>query len=305
MKNICFLTSSFNRKNIYGLNFYKRKKIQLRFNKTNQTLNSKAIKKIINLDTIGILSGNEILDQNSLKICKNLKVISRCGVGIDNIDVKYAQIKKIKIKNTPFIPSIPTAELAVIATGMLIKNLYENVKSLKEKKWNKIKGRNLNKKTVGIIGYGNVGSKVANILSIFGCNLLINDINLKNSKFKKVSLSILMKNSDIVIVSCSLTPKTRHLINKSNLKLLKKSCILINTSRGGIINERDLFNFLKKNKDSKSFSDCFAVEPYNGKLLKLKNFYSTAHAGSFTKETRDEMEKVSSFNLFKCAKKYI
>jgi len=305
MKNICFLTSSFNKKNIHGYNFYNNNKVRLKFNKTNKTLNQKEIKKIVNSETIGILSGNEILDQKLLKNYKNLRVISRCGVGIDNIDIKYAKIKKIKIKNTPLIPSIATAELSVLAVGMLIRNLYENVKYLKEKKWNKVKGRNLNGKTVGIIGYGNVGSKVGNILSIFGCNLLINDIKLKNNKFKKSSLSFLMKNSDIVIISCSLTPKTKHLINKNNFMLLKKNCILINTSRGGIINEKDLFNFLKKNKEAKAFSDCFAIEPYNGKLLNLENFYSTAHTGSFTKETRDEMERVSSFNLFKCVKKYI
>lgn len=305
MKNICFLTSSFNKKNIFGLKLYKKNKIQLKFNKTNKTLNSKELKKIINLNTIGILSGNEILDEKSLKICKNLKVISRCGVGIDNIDTKYAKIKKIKIKNTPLIPSVATAELTVIAVGVLIKNLYENIKFLKEKKWHKIKGRNLIGKNVGVIGYGNVGYKVSKIFSILGCNLLINDIYFKNNKLKKTPLSILMRKSDIIVITCSLTPKTKNLINKNNLRFLKKNCILVNTSRGGIINEKDLFSFLKKNKYAKAFSDCFAAEPYSGKLLNLTNFYSTAHTGSYTKETRDEMEKSSSFNLFECVKKYI
>ena len=303
MKNICFLTSSFNKKNIFGLKLYKKKTIQLKFNKTNKTLNSKELKKIINLNTIGILSGNEILDKKILKICKNLKVISRCG--IDNIDIKYAKIKKIKIKNTPLIPSVATAELTVIAVGFLIRNLYENIKFLKEKKWYKIKGRNLIGKNVGIIGCGNVGYKVAKIFSILGCNLLINDIYFKNNKFKKTPLSILMRKSDIIVISCSLTPKTKNFINKNNLRFLKKNCILVNTSRGGIINEKDLFFFLKKNKNAKAFSDCFATEPYSGRLLNLTNFYSTAHTGSYTKETRDEMEKSSSFNLFECVKKYI
>ena len=240
-----------------------------------------------------------------MKICKNLKVISRCGVGIDNIDTKYTKIKKIIIKNTPLIPSVATAEFTVIAVGVLIKNLYENIRFLKEKKWYKIKGRNLIGKNVGVIGYGNVGYKVAKILSILGCNLLVNDIYFKNNKFKKTPLSILMRKSDIIVITCSLTPKTKNLINKNNLRFLKKNCILVNTSRGGIINEKDLFFFLKKNKYAKAFSDCFAAEPYSGKLLDLTNFYSTAHTGSYTKETRDEMEKFSSFNLFECVKKYI
>lgn len=302
MKNIAFLTSSFNKKNIFNVNYYKKKKIELRFNKLKKTLNFNELKKLLDHNTIGILSGNELLNKLILQSAPNLKIISRCGVGIDNIDLDYAKKKKIMIKNTPLIPSIATAEFTVAVVLSLIKNLYENIKSLKEKKWTKFKGKNVQNKTIGIIGYGNVGSRVAKFLSFFGSKILVYDIK-KVSLFKKVTLSKLLKTSNVIILTCSLTKETINLLNKNNLCFIKKNSIIVNSSRGGIINEKDLFLFLKKNKSVKAFSDCFVEEPYKGELLDLNNFYSTAHVGSFTEEARNEMERISSLNLFKQIKK--
>ena len=302
MKNIAFLTSSFNKKNIFNINFYKKKKIELRFNKLNKTLNFIELKKLLDHNTIGILSGNELLNRLILQSAPNLKIISRCGVGIDNIDLDYAQKKKIIVKNTPLIPSIATAEFTIAVVLSLIKNLYENIKSLKEKKWIKLKGKNIQNKTIGIIGYGNVGSRVAKFLSFFGSKILIYDIK-KVSLFKRVNLLKLLKTSDVIIITCSLTKETKNLLNKNNLGFIKKDSIIVNSSRGGIVNEKDFFLFLKKNKSVKAFSDCFVEEPYNGELLDLDNFYSTAHIGSFTEEARNEMERISSLNLFRQIKK--
>ena len=256
-------------------------------------------KKIFkNMSVIAILAGLEKLNKKEIDKYPNLKIISRFGTGVDNIDLDYAKIKKISVLKTRYEPVLPTAELTISLILFIIKKLYFNVYNLKKKKWIQIQGRNLESKNIGIIGFGLIGKSVANILNKFGCKIFFCDKKkIKYKNFKQVNLYKILKISDIICLHSNYTPDQRDFICKKTLNLMKKNCVLINTSRGGFINEKDLFIHLKKNKNFFAGFDCFKKEPYSGKLLNLKNFFGTSHISSNTYESRMAMSKKSFLNI--------
>ena len=125
---------------------------------------------------------------------------------------------------------------------------------------------------------------------------------MKNLKIRKKNLDFIFKNCDVVCVSLNLNSSTKEIINSKILKKAKKKIIIINASRGMIINENDLYKFLKKNDSASAFLDCFVKEPYDGKLINLNNVFAIPHIASFTHETRKDMEFSASKNLIKFLK---
>jgi len=257
-------------------------------------------KKIDKDKVIAILAGLENYSQKKIESYPNLKVISRFGTGTDNIDLFFAKKKKILVQRTKLDPVLPTAEHTVALILMIIKNLYTNISNLRKKKWIQLQGYNLKSKTVGIIGLGLIGKTVADILFSFGCKIIYYDIkNIKIKKYLKVSFKKLISTSNIICIHANYSKNQENLINKRTLKKFKKNAILINTARGGFVNEEDLYLHLKKNSKFLAGVDCFKSEPYYGKLLKLNNFFSTPHISSNTKESRKMMSKNSFMNIIK------
>ncbi len=299
MKTVLIATSSFSKKILSKkINFFKKKKIKVILNSFKKTLSSSQLKTFFDENLVGIISGNEILDKKILVKAKNLKIISRCGVGYNNIDTHYLEKNKIKLCLTNNEHVVATSELTLLHILASLRKFSFNINTKNFTNWSRKKGFLLNKKKIGLIGLGKIGNHLAKILAPFKCEIIYNDLK-KNNKFDYAKLDTILKSCDIISVHIPLNKKTQNLINLKNLRLVKKNAILLNISRGGIINEKDLFKFLKKRPDVMVSLDCFTKEPYKGQLIKLENVTMTPHIGTFTYETRDQMEEKALKNLCK------
>ena len=223
-----------------------------------------------------------------------LKVIGRAGVGLDNIDVNYANQKGIIVVNTPEAPSASVAELVIGLMISVVRHIPLADSSMKEGKWikSKLTGHELKDKTLGIIGFGRVGSKVAQIASAIGMLIVffdpyVSDEYAKKLDVNRVDLATLLKYSDVVTLHVPLTSETYHMIGRNELTTMKKSAILINTSRGAVIDERALVESLKSGDILGAGLDVYSNEPPKDlELINLPNVICTPHIGSETLETK-------------------
>jgi len=226
-----------------------------------------------------------------------LKIIGRAGTGLDNIDVKVAEAKGIKVINTPGANSISVAELTI---GLMIacsRHIARGTIDLKNGKWTKkeLEGHELYKRTVGIIGFGNIGREVAKRLLAFDMNVLAYDPIVKETDMnvKLVDLDILISNSDYITIHVPLTPETKNLINKDTISKMKDGVIIINAARGGIVDESALYEALLSGKIYAAGLDVFEVEPptdeLRQKLLSLPNVVATPHVGASTFEAQERV----------------
>ncbi len=226
-----------------------------------------------------------------------LKIIGRAGTGLDNIDVKAAEAKGIKVINTPGANSISVAELTI---GLIIacsRHIARGTIDLKNGKWTKkeLEGHELFKRTVGIIGFGNIGKEVAKRLLAFDMNVLAYDPIVKETDMnvKLVDFDTLISNSDYITIHVPLTPETKNLINKDTISKMKDGVIIINAARGGIIDESALYEALVSGKVYAVGLDVFEVEPptdeLRQKLLSLPNVVATPHVGASTFEAQERV----------------
>lgn len=274
--------------------YFDKKKYLIDLKKTDQYLNETQLSKIINKYD-GIICGDDELSKQVLSKAINLKVISKWGTGINSIDLNYAKRKKIKVLNTPSAFSYSVATMAV---GMILtyyRKLIDNHNLIKKNKWPKIKGETLLKKKIGIIGVGNIGKKIFQMLSGFETINYANDLKKINQSFlnrykiKQVSKNNIFQNCDIIITASDLNKSSIHLINKKTLNKMKKNVLIVNISRGALIDNDALIKFLKINNYSGACLDVFEEEPLskNSKFLSLKNCILTSH-NAFN--TFDEVE---------------
>ena len=246
----------------------------------------------------GIVAGLENYNSKSLKNIKNLKAISRVGVGLDSIDLNYTKKNNIKIFKLDNELTNSVAELFFTLILSSLRKIIPNYNLLKKKNWKPIKSNNLRNKKIGIVGFGKIGQKLFDYLNIFNCKIYIFEKQkIKINKIIKVKLNKMFNICDIVCISLNLNSKTKYIINSKVLKNANKKLIIVNAARGAIINEDHLYNFLKKNKFAEAYLDCFIKEPYKGNLLKLNNVYPLPHIASYTYETRRDMELAATKNL--------
>ncbi|MGO4918663.1 2-hydroxyacid dehydrogenase [Maribacter spongiicola] len=224
----------------------------------------------------------------------DLKVISRCGVGLDNIDVSSATKRGIKVVNAPNSNTDTIAEHTIALLLMLQRNLYNAVTMVKENRWadrGTYIGDETHGKTLGIIGMGNIGKKVAKIATALGINVVYWSSKKEDVPYTFMEFDQLLNASDSISLHLPLTPKTENLINASAFSKMKSSALLINTARGGIIDQKELFKALQSNKIAGFAADVLSHEPpvENDPFLQLENVLITAHLGSLTKTTYTKM----------------
>jgi phosphoglycerate dehydrogenase-like enzyme len=250
----------------------------------------------------GAIIGMDEINENVLKYCKNLKVISKFGVGLDNINFEDCKKYGVEVKYFPGVNKRSVSELTLGFMLNLIKNSYQTSLQLKNGLWNKKGGRTLSEKTIGIIGIGNVGKDLIKLLKPFNPKILVNDIRkdkeqrdfYKENNLIETSKQEIYKNSDVITLHTPLTKDTENLINKNSLSFMKPSSYLINTARGRIVNEEDLYNALKNKKISGAALDVYYEEPpKNKKLLVLENLICTPHIGGNSKEAVLAMGRAS------------
>lgn len=272
----------------------KKKKIVVKLNPLKKKLDKVSLIKYA-FDADYIIAGTEIYNKEIISKFSNLKYIFRLGSGTDNVDIKFLEKKKISFEKSKITPEISVAELIVGYILMLLRKIHEMDQNLKNKIWKKEMGSLLHGKTVGIIGYGKIGKYLNKLLKSFGAKVLINDIKfIKN----KISLNSLLKSSEIISININLR-NSKKILNKSKLDLLKKNCILINTSRPEVIDYDYLYKILLKKNIYGAGLDVFNKEPYFGKLTNLQNVVLTPHIGGYAKEIRLKMEIEALNSIYK------
>jgi len=251
------------------------------------------IERVKSCDAIIVRSATKVTKE-IIDAGKNLKVIIRAGVGLDNIDAAAAKAKGIKVFNTPEAPTVAVAELVF---GMMLscaRRLPQADVSMKAGRWDKAQfmGTELRGKTLGIVGTGRIGRAVGYKASAFLMRLLAYD-PVVNAEFVKqtgahyVDLNTLLRESDFVTLHVPLIEQTRHLIGKQQLGLMKPTAVLINTSRGAVIDEAALVEALQSGKIAGACLDVYEAEPPVGSpLLKLPNVVLTPHIGASTHEAQ-------------------
>lgn len=300
MKKIVITTTSFGEYDKRGLDLLKKKGFKVVLNPYGRKLKEDEILSLCD-GAVGIIAGTENLDSEVLKKLKNIKVISRCGAGMDNVDLTAAKRLNIKVLATPDAPTIAVAELTL---GLILNILRKTVEMdgyLKGNLWTKKTGSLLRDKKVAVIGFGRIGKKVALLLKAFNCEIAYVDpiVKAKFPGIKRLSKKEALKWADIV--TCHASTK-ECLIRKSDIMSMKKGGWIINVSRGGVIDEKALYDALKSGHLSGAALDVFFEEPYNGALKKLSNVILTPHVGSYAKETRIEMELEAVKNLLNALK---
>jgi D-3-phosphoglycerate dehydrogenase len=262
---------------------------QIKVNPYNRRLTQLELIDLLN-DCEAAIIGLDIIDATVLGKCPKLKLISKYGVGLDNIDFKACADFNVRVKYPVGINKRSVSEMALAMILGLVRNIYRTSLEIKEGEWNKSGGFQLTGKSVGIIGFGNIGKDLAYLLSGFDVKIFANDID--NKVFKNVPPGItisskeeIFRKCDIISIHTPLVPETENLINSKSILKLKDGVILINTARGGIINEEDVYDALLSGKIGGLGIDAYRTEPaIEQKFLKLKNVICTPHIGGNSKE---------------------
>ena len=245
----------------------------------------------------GLIAGLETLNRRILE-GSNLKVISRCGAGVSNIDFKAADELGIKIFSTPDAPTEAVAELVVGAMLSLVRHIPQMNSDLHNGKWVKKIGIQLEGKTITIIGFGRIGRRVEEILRPFKMNILAvdKDYNIKTDGIQVVNLHEALPLSDIITIHAS---GDEEILGQKEFALMKKGIFLLNCARGNTIDEKELMGGLESGRIAGAWLDCFITEPYNGQLSKYPQVIMTPHVGSYTFECRRKMEMEAVDNIIK------
>ncbi len=251
-------------------------------------------KKVSKYDALVVRSRTKVT-REIIAAGRRLKVIGRAGVGVDNIDVKAAEEKGVLVLNTPEAPAEAVAELTVGLVISLARRIPLTDQAMKNGKWLKreLKGWQLKDKTLGIIGLGNVGERVARFAKALGMRLLItkrtppNPALLKELEAEFVPLRELLQRSDVITIHVPLTSQTHHIIGPEEFQSMKKGTFLINTSRGAIVDEKALLAALQSGKLGGAALDVYETEPPTDlALVRLPNVVATPHIGAQTAEAQ-------------------
>lgn len=243
-----------------------------------------------------LIAGTEPITDAVMQKANRLKLISRVGIGLDSVDLLAAERRGIKVSYTPDAPAPAVAELAFGLMLTLLRSVHVANLQLHAGHWHRHMGRRLAEVTVGIIGTGRIGARVLRRIPAFGTpRVLVNDIkpNLKlvpELKLEWVGKEDIYRQADLISVHLPLTPQTRNMIRREELLQMKPDALIINTSRGGIINEADLAAVMTSGHLGGAAIDVFDHEPYTGELARIERCILTAHMGSMSVDCRTRME---------------
>lgn len=291
MPKLIFTTSTFDLGNFKDREEAEQRGYELVLNPHGKRLTEAQIRDLLTDDVVGIVAGLEPLTESVISNAKGLKVISRCGIGLDNVDLAAAKRKGISVFNTPDAPTKSVAELTIAHILSLLRRVSESDRMVRNGTWQPLMGSLLSKQTVGIVGFGRIGKATAKLLEAFGARILVYDkFPVLGNGIETVSLEVLLEQSDIVTLHIPYSSETHHIINNEALAKMKSTALLVNVARGGLIDENALLAALQNGALAGASLDCFETEPYNGPLIDCNNVQMTAHMGSYAKEARSMME---------------
>ncbi len=297
-KKIVITPSSFGKADSDAINLLDKDLFELKINDTGKKIPDSEVVNFYR-DADYAIAGLELLNSNILKCLPKLKIISRVGIGLDNIDLDFTKNNGIVVMNTPEPPTSAVSEMTITAALSLSRNLINYNRDLHEGIWNKAISSSLDNKNILIIGFGRIGQKVANYFNFFQSNVhyydpYIDSKVMNNNIFKKVDLKEGLLKADIITIHSN---SQSEIIGDKQFKLMKDGVIILNSSRGYHINELHLINNLKTKKVASCWLDVFDDEPYSGDLMDIDNAILTPHISTYTQACRKNMEMEAVQNL--------
>ena len=298
MSKVLITTSSFSLGNFAQAKSLHDAGISIEVNPHGRRLSEDEVAELVATDVIAILAGLEPLTDRVLSNAKSLRVIARCGTGLDSVDLQAASRLGIDVFNTPDAPTQAVAELTIAHMLNSLRHISTTDSNMRSGKWTPTMGSLLATKTVGLIGVGRIGSAVAKLAQAFGARVIgFDPVVSSHNSVELLSLDEVLDQSDIVSLHVPINDQTHHIMNANTISRMKPGSIVVNVSRGGLIDESALHDALKSQHLSGAALDCFEDEPYSGPLLQIPGVHVTAHMGSYARETRDLMEVEASTNL--------
>lgn len=299
MDRILITTSSFDIETNPSLQALRQAGMEVLVNPHGRRLTESEVAALLGADIRGMIAGVEPLTRAVLAKAKGLKVISRCGIGLDSVDIAAADELGIKVSNTPGAPVTAVAELTVALILDLLRHVAQADRIIRQGQWKQVMGNLLAFQTVGIIGYGRIGRRVGELLRAFGATLLVHDkLAIDAPAYATCcSLGELLRRSDIVTLHVPFESGLHHFLGQKELSSMKSGAMLVNTARGGLIDERALYDALAAGHLAGAALDTYENEPYAGPLSKLPQVVLTAHMGSYARESRIQMEQEAARNL--------
>jgi D-3-phosphoglycerate dehydrogenase / 2-oxoglutarate reductase len=296
MTKVLITTIPFGERDREPIDILVRSGINFKINPLNKKLTENELIDMVD-DFDVIIAGTEQITKKVMDRASNLKMISRVGIGLDSIDLLEAKKQGIAVSYTPDAPAPAVAELTIGLMLALLRSTQLSNMEIHNGKWHRYIGRRLSEVTIGIIGVGRIGTGVLHHLQGFGYpKILLNDTtpnyDLKHS-FRNIEWTdkeTIFRKADIVTIHTPLTIQTNNMVKKEQLLSMKEDAIIINTARGGIINEQDLYDVMQSNHLTGAAIDVFDFEPYNGILLEIQRCILTAHMGSMSVDCRTRME---------------
>ena len=274
-----------------NIKFFEEAGFSLSYNQTGKAYTKEEFYSIT-ADADGVIVGVETVDRAYIDSHPTVKAVVKFGVGLDNIDVEYCREKGVFVGKTAGSNARSVAETAISFVLADSKNLYDSISVTRDGGWAKMTGYEVEGKTIGVVGFGAIGKKVAQMAFGLGMQVLAYDPYGVDPEIAKkfdvvsVGLEELLQRSDFVSLHLPLTEETKDLIRLSQLKTMKTQAVLINTARGGIVNEKDLYTALSQKIIRGAYFDVLTSEPpeKGEPLLALPNFYLTPHIASRSAE---------------------
>jgi len=259
-------------------------------------------------DYDAIIAGTEPITDKVMSKASKLKLISRVGIGLDSVDLTAARNRNILVSYTPDAPSKAVSDLTIGFMLSLLRGVHVANLKMHKGEWGRVLGRRLGEVTVGLIGVGRIGTGVLGRLHGFGCKrIIVNDIEPKHHLetafgLEWVDKNTIYKEADVISLHVPLTKETKNLIGRSELEMMRPDALLINTARGGIISENDLYEILKEGHLGGAAIDVFEQEPYSGPLCEIEKCLLTSHMGSMSIDCRIRMEIEATEEVVRFAK---
>jgi len=245
-----------------------------------------------------LIAGTESITERVMRAAGKLRLISRVGVGLDNVDLIAARERGILVAYTPHGPTEAVAELTIGLALSLLRGVHLANAAVRRGVWERIQGRRLGLVTVGVVGVGRIGRRVIQLLSAFGARILANDLSpvTLDAAVQWVDKPTLYREVDLLTLHVPLTRLTRKLLGEREFTMLRPGALLINTSRGGVVDEGALAVALRDGRIGGAAIDTLADEPYAGELVDVENCLITPHMGSMSVDCRLRMEHGAARN---------
>ncbi|HVX52677.1 MAG TPA: phosphoglycerate dehydrogenase [Chitinophagaceae bacterium] len=261
----------------------------------------------LSANCIGIVAGVEPLTARVMDALPDLKVISRVGIGMDNVDLEYARHKGINVLNTPDAPTRSVAELTLAMTLSLLRKIPQADASVKSKQWKKQTGNLLFEKVVGVVGLGRIGRLTAQFFRalgnpVIGFDLYPDKAWCSQTGVELCSFDEVLQRADIITLHIPGNKDKTPVIGEREFGLMKQGTFLINIARGEVLDETALYNVLTSKKLAGAALDVYSQEPYSGPLCQLDNVVLTPHIGSYAEEGKLQMEIEAVNNLVNALK---